>query len=163
MSFLPLEQIYARCTEVGDCLEWGGSIRKGKNLPVYGKDQTSVRRMVVEQSRGGPIPTALHPVPKCRNPRCVRDEHLVLNTKVQILSTTRKAGKLQVASAAKLAVRRARPDVKLSMDAARDIRRSVLPSRTLAEQYGVTMAMVTRIRRNEAWRESVQGASVFSL
>lgn len=50
----------------------------------------------------------------------------------------------------------------LNMEKAREIRRSDLPQRKLAEIYGVSQSAIRRIKANELWAEQVANSSVFN-
>ncbi len=84
----------------------------------------------------GPIPDAAHVLHRCDNPICVRPAHLFLGDHAINNADMRDKG------------RSAR---KLNPERVIEIRRSNLPSRVLAEKYGVSQHMIMRVLHRKAW------------
>jgi hypothetical protein len=165
-----IESILAQCEEVGDCLEWQGRMQNGSPQVyvgrVNGKSRyRTARRVFTELLVCGPIHPFMRCTTTCGNERCLAQEHLKMRTYKQMARINAKRG-LQSTPHARAAIargRRNRSDVKLSLEKAREIRQSPLTGVQLAAVYGVNRTLIGAIRRNEIWRESLPGASVFAL
>lgn len=167
-------EIYARCEDLGECLRWTGttcnhvpqmyrSNGRGSGTKKAGT-YWSCRRIVFEE-RAGPIPPGMFPVPMCRDKMCVRFEHLRLLTSKQIGQLAAKEGKFSSpmrCAAISAGVRRS-GQAKLTIEIAREIRASSESGKDIARRLGVDKSLPPRIRRGEAWRETVPNASVFSM
>lgn len=162
---MTLQAIYARCEEVGDCLEWQGRVQNGTPQAWDGERYVSVRRFVIEQERGFAISPRFRCSPKCENERCISNAHIALRTYSQIALIAGRNGKSSspAARAALTRGRRSRPDVKLDMEKARAMRASDLSDSEEARRHGVSRALVSMVRRNLIWREHLSGASVFNM
>lgn len=158
-----LTSIYGQCEWTGSCLEWQGRVQNGTPQMWDGERYVSVRRLVVEQERGFVIPKRLRCSMRCQNERCIADAHIALRSYHLIAQMAADAGKSKGAAARASLTRgrRARNDVKLSIEIAREVRASTLSSTKEAEKRGVSPALIRAIRRGDCWREAVPGASVF--
>lgn len=163
---LTLADIYSRCDEVGECMEWTGYCRDGRPLLWHTEERhwLSVRRRVIDLTRVKPLDTKrYHVVAKCRNDACVAADHLRVVGKAHWLTEAAKR-RGPGYHAAHTSGNRRRSSIKLTLDVAREIRASTLSSRKEAELRDIAPSLVRAIRRNEVWREGVvPGASVFSL
>lgn len=146
-----METLLARTVEEGDCLLWDGYI--GNNVPQVSHNGKviAVRRLMLEL-QGKVLRPGDHASTKCRNPSCVHPEHISHRNKFQHAMAMLSAPRNEEVRAAKLAAFR-RKTAKLDMEKAREIRCSDESGSVLAARFGVDKALVSRIRRGEAWRE----------
>ena len=165
--------LYERCQEVGDCLEW--TERFSSNgypyvcAPVIEPARRSwlktlVRPLLYRAISGRSAPEGLHIRMGCGNRRCINFDHFRLLSR-------RSSGREAAASGsfsrpARLAAitvgARRGKNAKLDETKVAHIRSSAEPGYVLAEVYGVNKSLISRIRRGEAWRPAVRGASVFT-
>lgn len=169
-----LTDIHARCTEVGECWEWSGAVG-GNCIPcaciptAYPKQpDTRARRVTVTalawEAYTGKSATGKSVWRTCCNHLCVNPEHLRAGTRAQMADYLVSKGAYKRTPASIAAITKGkRKSAKLSMVQAREIRASTLPAAALAPIYGVHHSLVTRIRRGEAWRESVAVSSIFAM
>ena len=115
------------------CVEWTGA----RDRAGYGREsrrtngyQRFAHRAAWEDARG-PIPDGMHVLHKCDNPGCVNLDHLWLGTHGE-LNGTAKLTSEQVA-------------------AIRYLRHSGALLRDLSAEFGVHVATISRIARNERW------------
>jgi len=151
-----LEQIRACChVDSNGCWRWDGSLIAGHpgNIWVDGK-QYSARRYVWMLKHGQPPPAGWFVSLKCCHADCANPRHMYLRTKSQITLASRKPSlESLMRSTAK---QRARAP-KLTMERAREIRARAGAGETyaaIAPDYGVCIAMICRVVRDKAWRES---------
>lgn len=169
-----LADIHARCNEVGECWEWSGAIG-GNGIPcaciptAYPK-QPGIRssRVTVTalawEAHTGKSAAGKSVWRTCCNHLCVNPAHLRAGTRAQMADYLVSKGAYKRTPASIAAITNGkRKDAKLSMVQAREIRTSTLPAAALAPIYGVHHSLVTRIRRGEAWRESVAVSSIFAM
>lgn len=85
---------------------------------------------------------------RCDNPSCVRPEHLFLGDHVANMADkmAKKRHRYGVSRGS------AHGCAKLTEDQVRAIRKSVGPSRIVAEEYGISGRQVRDIRRRAVWR-----------
>jgi len=164
-SSCALEDIYANCVEVGDCLIWQGGYTSN-GYPQISRPHlgTSSGRRVVYLLAHGAIQPGRSIALSCPHKGCLRLEHLLPRTAHQIGMAASKSGSFSRAGRVAAITRTKRAtQAKLTMDQAREIRASDLSGPALAEAYGVHRSLIVRIRRGQAWRESARGSSIFSL
>lgn len=162
-----IEAIRSRCIEVGDCLEWQGSMGAGRNgsQPISGKDKRPVRRLMWEAEHG-PIPEGRIVCCTCGNSRCVG--HLALGKRGDPQRLRARLGLTRhmpstIASLTRGA--RERATAKHSMEQARAVRELAaigIPDVLISWATDVTPDAVGEIRRGHTWREHMAPASVFA-
>ena len=163
----PLE-IYAQCFEEGDCLIWEGPYTSN-GYPVVRDSELRrrvlVRRPLWEELTGKPIPYGWNATMRCKNPCCVSFGHMRLRTYSQIVQQAADEGKLSSPSrrASIAKAMQSRSSKVKTQETAQEIRNHPEPIRATAVKYGVSPSVVSRIRRNEAWRPGIVGNSVFNL
>lgn len=151
-----MEQVQARCEEVGDCWMWQGAT-SDTGYPImkrYGGPCMFVRRVVM-QLKGRP-PAARQPVVStCGEKCCCNPSHLKLATPSEVGKRAAAQGAYSSpARAAKIAkARRNAPGAKLTLDQAREIRASEESGPVLAARFGIDKSQVNNIKRGDAWRE----------
>lgn len=154
---ITLENIKARCKEVGDCWEWQLQVNSRNGVPLWnlgkGKDKKKVspKREAWKIVKGMDVPdgrviTNSH---SCGNQKCCNPDHLVCVTKAERLRRTVKTGKLHTpATAAKIAKTK-RAKSKLSQEAVDEFLFSNEPVPVLAAKHGITEAYGYMLRRGE--------------
>lgn len=149
-----IEQINARCIDVGDCWEWQGAMQACGSTPMVRiKQKTiSVRRLLLQHlgvNVQGKVCTY-----KCGNALCVNPEHLeaVSRKKLskRVAESTRYAA--NVMRKAKLACK-ARTRSKLTAEQVAEIKQAEGTQRQIAARYGVSQATISSIMRGRTWRD----------
>lgn len=122
----------------GECWIWQRYIGpNGYGRIHWNGRQTEAHRAYYERYVG-PIPAGLHIDHLCRTPACVNPTHL---EPVTLAENSRRGSK-----------------VKLSHEAAAEIRASTENGPTLARRYGVTKGTIYRVRRGERWQPVLEAA-----
>lgn len=103
----------------------------------------------------GPIPKGMQVLHDCDNPPCVRPDHLFLGTQLDNLNDMRSKGRgfVPPAGTAKWELH---GNARLTKLQVREIRALAIKAKThleLAERFGVSRTQISRIIRNERWRE----------
>lgn len=136
------------------CWEWTGALTHGYGVINSGGAGKAIRaHRVAYELFVGPIPNGdgyhgtcvLH---RCDNPPCVNPEHLFLGTNHDNV-LDREAKERNRASRNK---GNCNPAAKITESDVLAIRASNLKQRELAKLYGVTFQMISRIKRNKAWK-----------
>lgn len=68
-------QFFSKVRMTDGCWIWTGSLTRGYGMLTTGRKQVYAHRVAYEQILG-PIPDGLHLDHLCRNPACVRPDHL---------------------------------------------------------------------------------------
>ncbi len=156
---MSLDTILARTVEEGDCLLWQGRISNGSPVAYLDGAYRTVRRVVWEAAKG-PIKPGLHPSCRCREPACVRLEHIRLLTIQQIAQLAAREGKFSSLHRRAKVAAAARKRSRLTPEQVERIR--LADSATaIARELGIAKSTASKIRRGESWRPI--GASVFGL
>ena len=163
---LDLPTIHARCVDEGDCLLWTGA-KNDSGLP-YGSHRgktVNLRRLVWELSHGATIRPGYLACTSCGNASCLQPEHVVARTRKAHGALLSAAGSYSCPSrkARITAGRRKAANIKISLEIAREIRRSDDTAEVEAAKHGVSKNLVNGIRQGRFWAESVlSGSSVFN-
>lgn len=152
-----LAWIKARCREDGDCWLWTMTVNDS-GCPRYsthvGGRPTSFQPRRIAWQLGNPGKTLGRGLvgTSCGNPRCLNPEHLVKRTKGEVISlmSTNPATRAKKMAAA---VRRRGLSTKLDMEKARYIRSSTKTLAVVAGELGISIALASKIRRGELWKE----------
>ncbi len=146
-----METLLARTVEVGECREWQGYVGNGVPQVSHQGKVVAVRRLMLEL-QGRTLRPGDHAGCSCGNSLCV--QHIVQRTHAQHARAMSKSpARSELARAAKLAQHARAHRAKITMEIAREIRCSPDSGPVLAARYGIDKGLVSRIRRNEAWRE----------
>lgn len=144
-----LQQLLSKCREDADCLIWTGSLSYSSGHPKY--NNKAVRRMVYELAKGT-IPTGSLITTTCGCTQCLNPEHLALTTKSKAATKGNSCPTVRMRKAIASAIAN-RATGKLDMQKASEIRASSEGIDELAERYGVDRTLISKVRRNVAWRE----------
>jgi hypothetical protein len=147
-----IERIYARCEEVGTCLEWQGKLNGSGAMYIRnGRKKCLLIRRVLWEHKHGPLPEGHQASVSCGNPRCVK--HLIAITHTQKNHRIAATGAwstpaFKIASA--LARRRR---AKLDAQTVAAIRASEGTGVEIARRLGVAPHNVYSVRSGATWRD----------
>jgi len=150
---LDLAVIRGKCTADGECWTWDGAMHHGMPVVRHGRQVVNVRRHIAAhiqlQRVAGLLASTL-----CHNPACCAPDHIRMLTRRQLQKrTARRVGPQQGALRnARLSILARRRSV---LDAASValIRGSDRTGRDLAQELGVSLSCVQKVRRFETWRD----------
>lgn len=163
MNMHTIETIHARCTEVGDCWEWGMCCTAGGHPTVRHAGKTTLVRRLVHQLAGKAIGPSKIVIATCENHRCVNPAPTSAVTLQSHMKHMGELGKLSdLARIAKIAATKRAKYGKITMDDARAIRESSATHEQTAQQYGLHPSKVASIRQHRCWRE-LAGNPFFGL
>lgn len=135
--------------EITGCMVWQGHASLGAYPQMrFGDKPVATRRVIFEFLRGpikGEKQIGVRAGCHCL---CVDPEHLVARTKAQ----AGKGHQVKLATKVKIAQTRRRAS-RLDTATVQAIRMSPLAGKALAAEHQVSMSIVSRIRRGQAWRE----------
>lgn len=140
--------------EDGDCQRWTGACCNGHPaISVHSK--TVLTRRALWEAEHGPIPAGKIIKCACGTPKCVSLEHLSLTTRKALAQADGVLGKMSgtVRSAKIAATKRAGRQAKITQEIACEIRVSDAVGSHLARQFNLSESTVSRIRRNQTWRD----------
>lgn len=151
-----VESLLARTDEIGECRVWNGYYgNAGTPQVCHEGGMVSVRKLIVELE-GKPINGKYFAV-NCDTCGCIEPKHIVQRyPTVHYKAMAKKAHEGTAATYRKKRVtiaRRSRPDTKLDLEKVREIRASEESSPILAEKYGVSRSLISRIRSGKQWRD----------
>ena len=144
-----------RRDDLGPCWRWTAARFKPANrggeqrsYGVFGLERQTAHRVACELTVGT-IPLGVFLIHLCENPACVRPEHLAPG------GASRTRPERQVRG-------ERHPGARLTEADVREIRRRRGAQSTLAREFGVTQALISRIKRRELWAH-VEEAEVLAL
>lgn len=160
------------CIEpVGECMEWTGPVRGSVPL-VYtpagyawsgnANGRQSVRCVLYALSNGTQLPAGTVIRSKCRNSRCVHEDHFQFFKRTEQAAEQGRRGELSTPGRCAARAKSARARSTLTLEKVAAIRASDLSDSDEAQLHGVTEKTIEAIRLNKRWRTVVSGASVFS-
>lgn len=142
-----VQRLLARTTEDGDCLIWTARLSHSAGHPKW--QNFSARRLLWEAQRG-PLKASQLITSTCGNPKCLA--HLAITNKAEIARKTNADPRVKAIKRAKsMAI--SRKSAKLTMEKAREIRNSEQGNQELAALYGVSHALISKVRTHQAWLE----------
>lgn len=110
-----------------------------------GTRKTKLAHRVAWEEANGPIPDGMCVLHECDNPPCVNDEHLFLGTR----EDNNKDRTVKGRSAKRQG--HLNPNVKLTADTVRKIRRDSRSGKDTAKAYGISTSHVSEIRNGISW------------
>jgi DNA-binding transcriptional regulator YiaG len=153
---LTLDDIHARCDEVGECWEIRSDVksRNRRKHPQVFQDGKCVlvRRLAYELHRGE-LSSARYLVPRCGNEVCINPQHQKALTKRENASRTGKISSRAPGRPQKIAATK-RKRSKLTPEAIKEIREGEHKQGVLAQRHGISQSMVSQIQRGKAWRDN---------
>lgn len=160
-----------RCSEVGDCWRWKmGTTGEGHPCAsIAGRRAVSVRNWVAKQMNPN-MPQGHRAITTCADKLCLYPHHVKPVSASQMMQWLAKRGRCSTpavrASRAKSARAKATLMNGMSMEKARAMRAdraAGLILEVIAERHDIGISTVSRVCRNETWRETVPCASIFTM
>lgn len=135
--------------EISGCAVWQAHASLGKHPMMRMQDRAVPARRVIFEFLRGPIPAErqVGTRPRCHC-LCVEPTHLVARTKAQ----AGKGHPVKLATRIKIAETQRRRS-KLDLATVQEIRAGDRPGTEVAADLQVSVSIVSRIRRGDAWRE----------
>jgi DNA-binding transcriptional regulator YiaG len=131
------------------CWTWAGARHKQGYgfFRLDGRNQYA-HRMAYELFKG-PVPEGLFVCHHCDNPSCVNPEHLYAGTRADNARDAVERERYRPARRGE-----ANEQVKLTEAAIHDIRSKRAPQRELANLYGVSQSLISRIQTGRRWPQA---------
>lgn len=154
---ISMKWIMQRCEEEGDCLLWklgtNGVGHPRFTFRIGGEcANRQLRRVVWALVGGRELQGKQVLTTTCGNPGCLNPAHLKVTTRAAVvkkmMSNPDVIRRVTVANAV-----RGRQSGKITMEQALLIRESTQPLSAIAQEYGISIARASKVRRNEAWRD----------
>lgn len=140
---VPFEKRYT-VDERSGCWLWiGSTVTDGYGVWVAHGQRTAHRAAYVMHK--GAIPNGLHVLHKCDQPNCVNPEHLFLGTHQDNMADLRAKGRAYGAKG------EANYGAKLTEEQVMAVMADPRSCAEISAQYGVTGAMVDKIRNGKSW------------
>lgn len=140
--------------EPGNCWEWQRT-QNGQGygmLRVAGK-MVYAHRLAFELS-GRSIPDGLHILHECDNPSCINPNHLLVGTRSKNMADCHARGRSRIPSPRMKGA--SNGSAKLTIEAVEVIRDGLaagVTQRQLADRFGVSQTLISRIHRKEIWND----------
>jgi predicted XRE-type DNA-binding protein len=135
---------------INECWPWMGSLTDKGYGRLTNNRRISLAHRLVFESVKGKIPSDIFVCHKCDNPRCCSPRHLFLGTAADNNSDRHTKGRNARQKGENNGM------AKITEDEVFEIRRlaktAKLSQTIIAERYGLTQSMVSRIKRGIAWR-----------
>jgi hypothetical protein len=156
-TYHTVESLKARCVMRGDCWLWQGYIVNNTPqvmaFPDGQKKMVSVRKLLRELISQQPQPSGNYGH-TCGDPACVAPLHTVWRGKISQLKHMANVRVILPEERIRMRDRRiAGGHAKLTAEQVHVIRASSESGPVLGARYGVSKALINRIKRNEIWRE----------
>lgn len=132
----------------GECWIWSGA-DNGNGMPKY--KRKLVRRELFSEVHGA-IPAKRYISTSCKTPYCVNPEHLIARTKHQISKEANNRPATRAKKAAASAKTNQAKMGKITMQIAEEIRARPETGRELAEIYGISTSLVSKVRQYRGWK-----------
>lgn len=147
-----VDRLLAEKTEEdGDCLIWTG--RASKKVGGQPKHGSLIMRRAVWAATRGPLEPGDLITVTCENSLCLC--HLAKTNKSEISRKSQNRPQVRALKRIKSAAWARSNLAKLDMEKAREIRVSTEDDHTLAARYGVDHSLISAVRRNRAWVETM--------
>lgn len=147
-----IDQISARCVEIGACWEWQGALQRRGSSPVMRwQGQTITVRRLVLQHMGVNVEKRVCTV-RCGNFLCVNPQHIEAIARKKLSRRVAEMNSYSVNMLRRVRLaRKARERAKLTENLASQIREAEGSQRAIAARYGVSQATVNAILRGRIW------------
>lgn len=150
-----LDVIFARCKQVGACKVWTGPMTSDgrPQAHINRKRSVPIRRLVLEERTGEPVPKGRYACCTCDTYGCVN--HVAALTRKEQMELASKQGKLNVHSRSvkQRQIKRASAP-KMTMEKAnllRERRKQGATLHELADEFGIHFSLADRICKGTAW------------
>lgn len=148
-----LEKIRDLSVEDGDCWIWKGALQTCGSVPTmnHGGRVGAVRRFIL-QDQGVELGKRLATY-TCGNPKCVNPEHVAPITRRALqLRVVEETGIASNPMRRKRLAENARKRAKINEQIAEQIRNAEGTQREIAERFGVSQSVVSRVVLGKGWR-----------
>lgn len=135
---------------MSDCILWEGARTNGYGALRVGGRVVYAHRLAYEAAYG-PVPSGLNVLHSCDNPPCINPEHLRAGTQADNVRDMWVRGR---AVPPPVHYGETHHLAKLTAEKARAIRADRRLLREIAADYGVSLAVVSSIRRGRTWRHA---------
>lgn len=135
------------------CIDWPRSRDpKGYGIVSFGGRSRRAHRVIYELTKG-PIPAGAVVMHRCDNPGCVNPLHLTAGSQRENIADADRKGRRPNCGLPGLskAVGRSNPSAKLTEQDVLAIRASKEPRPSLASRFGVSVALIAKIRNRSVW------------
>lgn len=157
-----------KAQEVGNCLEWQGSMDHGKTPVIKTRMEKGGREVVVNitvpkyiwERKNGPLPTGMIAYRTCCNNACVEECHIKAGTRSDLMAARKKAGLTRHSRATVISqtvAARSRANTVYSIEVARQVRElraEGLLHKQIAARTNVNENMVREICSGRAWKDT---------
>ena len=149
-----VESLKERCEEVGDCWIWNGYVSNKTPMVDVNGTMTPVRRLFT-RLLGKQVKRGTFFGISCDTYLCVCPEHTVQrDRRAHTANMGRKSATGPSNQARKMKITtQKRKAGKLDMEKAREIRAKEGTYRQIAEEYGISHALVGQIKRGRYWKD----------
>ena len=156
------ERFWAKVRKSAGCWTWSGAC----NRAGYGQFKLSGRQLgahrVAWELENGPIPEGMSVLHRCDNPPCVRHDHLFIGSAQDNMTDKARKGRTYRGGPTAPATGEQNGNSKLMEKDAQHIRalyvrggrgttRSGPTQKELAQRFGITQTVVSKILRGELW------------
>lgn len=148
---MTLDDIKARCEEVGDCWIWQGGC-DGHGRPVLSQNRRSVyaRRYVRELVDGAPVPAGKVAASRCGDRKCISPHcSVVATTREKARMASARGAYLNPSRDAKVVLKR-RAASRFSEEVIERVRQADGPAYRIAAEVDMSVSHVKAIRRGDA-------------
>ena len=156
MSRPLIEKIRRHIVEEGECWNWTGALQACGAVPTmnHAGRVGAVRRFILEEQ--GVVLGKRLATYTCGNPKCVNPEHVAPATRsaLQKRLVAETGFNMNPARWTKLSDN-ARTWAKITLEIAEQIRNAEGTQREIAERFGVTQSIVSRVVLGKGWRTYV--------
>lgn len=158
------QRFWAHVIKTPTCWLWGASLKPNGYGQFSIKRKQRLSHRVAWELTHGPIPDGIMVCHSCDNPRCVNPDHLFLGTHSANMIDRAAKGRANLPRGQKHGLslhpeRRVRgehvPGAKLNDEKVRDIRHLAAEGMThqaIANRFGVTQSVVSRIVKRLGWK-----------
>lgn len=139
------------------CWLWGGSYSKKSGYGYFtnGRSDRGVAHRFAWRLYNNEDPGELLVCHECDNTACVNPRHLFLGTHGDNLADASRKGRLKHKPGRpnNLPTGERHHSARLTEGDVREIRQSEMPLKPLSQKYGVSLVMISKIKRSKAWKE----------
>lgn len=145
-----IESLKERTIDDAGCWIWTGY--HGNKVPnVFHNGKMVQVRKVICELLGKTLPKTVYLNVSCGHGSCVNPDHMKIYTRQQHMDAIRKIAHQSKTRIANVQKHKREHNSKINEQIAQDIRLSDESGPVLAERYGISRTLISRIRRNMVW------------